>query len=250
MVGDDRSVARQLREVRAKMRRNGRYARTLTLKAISQKDDRYPESGENWIGRGGRYSSFYRSTLKVFPRLNSSLDPCPELCRCRRCKTQLFKRAGAAKSVARCSVERTLANPGSLMELVGKEGEKMERRKGICFFFPRWHTRIDRGIDRSIDRSSCTTDPENCVTSFHFLLERRLSTRLIACSISSRIPVLRCNCLGNAINVTRCRKLSPLSLRVLSRYASPNENNFPVSATSYILNKHIYTRFVRIHVNV
>lgn len=152
MVGDDRSVARQLREVRAKMRRNGRYARTLTLKAISQKDDRYPESGENWIGRGGRYSSFYRSTLKVFPRLNSSLDPCPELCRCRRCKTQLFKRAGAAKSVARCSVERTLANPGSLMELVGKEGEKMERRKGICFFFPRWHTRIDRGIDRSIDR--------------------------------------------------------------------------------------------------
>lgn len=153
MVGDDRSVARQLREVRAKMRRNGRYARTLTLKAISQKDDRYPESGENWIGRGGRYSSFYRSTLKVFPRLNSSLDPCPELCRCRRCKTQLFKRAGAAKSVARCSVERTLANPGSLMELVGKEGEKMERRKGICFFFPRWHTRIDRGIDRSIDRS-------------------------------------------------------------------------------------------------
>ena len=128
-------------------------------------------SAENRIARPGRYSPFYRSTLKSFPRLNSSLDPCPELCRCRRCKTQLFKRAGAAKSVARCSVERTLANPGSLMELVGKEGEKMERRKGICFFVL-GDTRVS--IDRSIDRSLSTMDPENCVTSFHFLLERRL----------------------------------------------------------------------------
>lgn len=106
-------------------------------------------SAENWITRSGRYSPFYRSTLKSFPRLNSSLDPCPELCRCRRCKTQLFKRAGAAKSVARCSVERTLANPGSLMESVGKEGEKMERRKGICFFVL-GDTRVS--IVESIDR--------------------------------------------------------------------------------------------------
>lgn len=32
--------------------------------------------------------------------------------RCRRCKTQLFKRPGPVKSVAGCSLERALANPG------------------------------------------------------------------------------------------------------------------------------------------
>lgn len=149
-------------------------------------------SAENRIARSGRYSPFYRSTLKSFPRLNSSLDPCPELCRCRRCKTQLFKRAGAAKSVARCSVERTLANPGSLMELVGKEGEKMERRKGICFFVL-GDTRVS--IDRSIVMHHGSRK-----LRYKFPLSSRTPPRLIACSISSQIPVLRCNCLETRLS--------------------------------------------------
>lgn len=180
-------------------------------------------SAENWITRSGRYSPFYRSTLKSFPRLNSSLDPCPELCRCRRCKTQLFKRAGAAKSVARCSVERTLANPGSLMESVGKEGEKMERRKGICFFVL-GDTRVSivESIDRSIvmhhgsrklrykfPLSSRTPPLHSGDRMLHFAPDSRLTLQLFR----------------NAIIVTRClelRKPSPLSSPVLSRaYASP-----------------------------
>lgn len=89
------------------------------------------------------------------------------------------------------------------MELVGKEGEKMERRKGICFFLL-GDTRVS--IVESIDRSSCTMDPENCVTSFHFLLERRLSSdRMLHFVPDSRLTL---QLFRNPIIVTRCLELS------------------------------------------
>lgn len=126
--------------------------------------------------------------------------------------------------MARCSVERTLANPGSLMELVGKEGEKMECRKGICFFVL-GDTRVS--IDRSIDRyapwipkialqvSTFFSNAASADRMLHFVPDSRLTLQLFR----------------NPIIVTR--KLSPLSLPALPRYASPNENNFRDKVTSY-----------------
>lgn len=88
-------------------------------------------------------------------------------------------------------------------------------------------------------------DPENCVTSFHFLLERRLSgDRMLHFVPDSRLTL---QLFRNPIIVTRCLELSETVSTFVTRAFAlripPNENNFRGRATSTSM-----SRFARIHV--